>query len=88
MPYERIFTGPQRKALLWLVPGMDCGDADRSVSSALSSLALYHKDLVRAEWKKTPRGRRFLSYRLTDLGVAVRSGRASNPTHRGAGEPE
>jgi hypothetical protein len=54
---ERRLTEPQRKALLWLVPGKVCGDAPRSVSAALSSLHLYHRDLVSRSLKKTERDR-------------------------------
>ena len=70
---ERSFTKPQKKALLWLVPGQICGDAPRAVSAALNSLRLYHPDLVISSWKKTPRGRTFLAYELTEAGVAVRA---------------
>ena len=69
----RTLTDNQRKALNWLVPGQSCGDAPRSVSAALQSLALYHRNLVTAEWKKTPRGREYLAYTLTEEGVAARA---------------
>lgn len=70
---ERRFTEPQRKAILWLVPGQVCGAAPRVVSAALNSLTLYHPDLVTSGWKKTPRGRAFLAYELTDLGAVERA---------------
>lgn len=70
-------TEPQRKALFWLTPGQLCGDAPREVSAALQSLALYHPGLVKSGWYKTPRGRRYLAYELTDVGVAERSSRLS-----------
>lgn len=70
---ERRFTEPQRKALLWLTPGQSCGDAPRSVSAALNSLKLYHGDLVTAGWATTPRGRTYLAFTLTEMGVAARA---------------
>lgn len=70
----RHFTEPQRKALLWLTPGSECGGAPREVSAALASLALYHRDLVTKAWRRTERGRRYLTYKLTDAGVAARAG--------------
>jgi hypothetical protein len=72
---ERRLTEPQRKALLWLVPGKVCGDAPRSVSAALSSLHLYHRDLVSRSLKKTERGRTFTAWELTAVGVAERAAR-------------
>lgn len=70
---ERRFTEPQRKAILWLVPGQICGDAPKTVSAALNSLRLYHPDLVTSGWKQTPRGRTFLAYELTELGSIERA---------------
>lgn len=70
---ERRFTEPQRKALFWLTPSKVCGDAPRAVSSALNSLCLYHPDLVTSGWRKTPRGRTYMGYELTEIGVAERA---------------
>lgn len=66
---DRHLTEAHRKALNWLVPGSDCGDAPRAVSAALNSLVMYHPDLASSEWKETLRGRRYLAYKLTDLGL-------------------
>jgi predicted ArsR family transcriptional regulator len=41
-------------------------------AAALNSLHLYHRDLVDCEWKRTPRGRAYLSFRLTALGIEAR----------------
>lgn len=70
---KRQFTDAQRRALHWLEPSDECRDAPRSVSAALGSLVLYHSELVATEWKKTPRGRRYLAYTLTPLGDRERA---------------
>lgn len=70
---NRRYTDAQKRALHWLVPNSECSGAPRDVSAALGSLALYHRDLVTTEWKKTPRGRTYLAYTLTALGERERA---------------
>ncbi len=69
----RMLTKAQKRALMYLQPGKEHGDVERSISSALASVSLYHRDLVMSEWRRTPRGRSYLAYWLTPLGVDVRS---------------
>lgn len=70
---DRNLTAAQKKALLWLTPEATNYDAPRSVSAALQSLCLSHKDLATSSYENTPRGRRVVAYRLTPLGTEIRA---------------
>jgi hypothetical protein len=70
---DRRLTEPQRKALLWLVPGKVCGNAPRNMSAALNSLRLFHPDLVAHSYEQTPLGRTYVAYQLTEAGIAERA---------------
>ncbi len=67
-------TEAQKRALLWLPAdgAWTLKESTRDVSAALGSLTLYHRDLARSGWLKTPRGRRYLAFRLTPAGIAAR----------------
>ncbi len=69
---EVRLTDAQKRAIIWLAPDAEA-EADRTVSSALQSATLYHPGLVQSAWRKTPRGRNYLAYRLTGQGCVVRT---------------
>lgn len=59
-------TEAQRRALAWLPADWSSIYANRSMSSALNSLALYHSNLV---WRS---GGRRHAYRLRPAGAALK----------------
>lgn len=67
-------TPAQTRALIFLSDnGAKLTNAPRAYSAALSSLALYHPDLVEHAWGEFgPRGARKLAYWLTPAGIALR----------------
>lgn len=71
---DKLLTGPQLLALRWLLP--DWFKADRSVSAAVHSLRLYHKDLVEERAGTFgPRGGYCIQFRLTEAGVQEKTRR-------------
>ena len=85
---ERRYTKPQRRALLALPgDGSPLTRIGRDLSQALSSLELYHPDLVIREFGDFgPRGGHCARCRLTAAGVDARREEARKNSEQEAGK--